>query len=147
MKKLAVLGLAALFLVTGCGSKDDDNSSKKSESTKSSETKKIDSKNQVVCSGKESAAGQSISMKMTASLDSSDKVEKVSATITFNDKKFAEQYCSLYKAKVEDADKIMKCNGNSVEFSNYSAVVGDEIAGIDKDEFIEVMEDEGLTCK
>ena len=171
MKKVAILGLTALFLLAGCGSKDEKSTTKsgssKATETKKTETKKteaektdtkktetektdakkLESKNKVVCSGKMEEAGIKLTMEMAATFDSSDKLDGASVAMSFDDKTIAEQYCSLYKAGLKDVDNVIECEGNTIKFSDFTAVFGDEAKGTKKADFIELMEDEGLTCK
>lgn len=124
MKKVVVLGLTSLFLLTGCGSK-------------------------VVCKGTTEDGGQKIKMKITATIKS-DKVSKASATMTFSDKKTAEQTCgflALAAAMSEEAkDLDYKCKGKTLEVKNYE-LMEDGIKGATKDSFIKSMKEQGLTCK
>lgn len=124
MKKVVVLGLTSLFLLTGCGSK-------------------------VVCKGETKQSGQKVSAKYTATLKSK-KVDKVKVTMKFSDKKSAEDYCGLMelaKAFAGDSAKLdFKCKGKTIEFSDYTQM-SSEIKGMSKDDFIKSMEEAGLTCK
>ena len=131
MKKGILLGLASLFILTGCGNK-----------------------NEVVCTGKMDEEGMKAEAKITATIKD-DKVEKVSAAITFDDKETAEQYCSLFEmangfAESEDDKVGFKCDGKTISFENYSDFAGDDedIVGMAKADFIKTMEKEdGVTCK
>lgn len=124
MKKVVVLGLASLFLLTGCG-------------------------NKVVCKGESKEDGQKVNMKVTATLKSK-KVDKVKATMKFSDKKSAEEMCGLLElAKQFSSDSKIefKCKGKTIEFSDYTAMAGDNVKGMSKADFIKAMEAEDLTCK
>ncbi|MCR5787685.1 MAG: hypothetical protein K6G37_01160 [Bacilli bacterium] len=129
MKKVAVLGLTSLFLLTGCGSK-----------------------NNVVCTGSTNEGGEKISMKVTGSLKG-DKIEKVSAKLTFGSKDKAKQYCSIFELAnsmaSDSKDKIdVKCSGKSIEFKDYTKVSSDDsIIGASKADFIKAMEEQELKCK
>lgn len=127
MKKVLVLGVAALFL-TGCGNK-----------------------NQVVCKGKMSEDGQKIEMKVTGTLKS-DKISKVSAEMTFSKKDTAKQMCSLLELANSMAEKDQKidfkCDGKTLKIEDYTKYAeGDDIIGSSKADFIKAMETEKLTCK
>ncbi len=132
MKKGILLGLASLFLLTGCGSNG----------------------NKVVCTGKLEEDGMKAEMKLTATLKD-DKVEKVAADMTFDSKDTAKQYCSLFEMAnsfaEDEADKVkFKCDGKTISFENYADFAGedDEIVGMSKADFIKEMEKEdGVTCK
>ncbi len=128
MKKGVLLGLASLFILTGCG-------------------------NKVVCTGKMDEAGMKATAKITATIKS-DKVSKVSAAITFDDKQTAETYCGLIKAfaTAGDEDMDIKCSGKTMNIGNYAAFAGAEddekIIGMSKADFIKAMEKEdGVKCK
>ena len=68
MKKGILLGIAGLFILTGCG-------------------------NKVVCTGKIDESGTKAEAKITATIKS-DKVSKVSAKMTFADEKTAKTVCT-----------------------------------------------------
>ena len=128
MKKGILLGLASLFLLTGCG-------------------------NKVVCSGKVNENGLKVDMKVTATFKN-DKVNKLSGEIAFDDKDTAEQYCSLFKLAnnyADEKDKIsFKCSGKVIAFDDFNDFLGDEheYNKMSKKEFIKSMEEsDGVSCK
>lgn len=124
MKRVAVLGIASLFLLTGCGSK-------------------------VVCKGTAKENGEKVNMKVTATLKK-DKIDKVSAKMSFSKKDTAKQYCSLFeaaKALGADSGVDVKCSGKTIEFKDYAQVTGEKLSGMTKADFIKEMEAQDLTCK
>ncbi len=130
MKKGILFGLVCLFILTGCGNG-----------------------NKVVCKGKLDEAGMKADMTVTATIKS-DKVDKVSASMTFDSKDTAKQYCSLFEMAnsfAEDDEKVdFKCDGKTLTFENYSDFAGedDEIIGMSKADFIKEMEKtDGVSCK
>lgn len=128
MKKVMVLGLASLFILTGCGSK------------------------KVVCSGTTTEDGQKIKMKVTGSLKK-DKIDKISAEMKFSDKDTAKQMCGLLELAnsfAKDDEKIeYKCDGKTLKIEDYAKFSEDEdsLVGKSKKEFIKAMEEQELTCK
>ncbi len=126
MKKVVVLGLASLCLLTGCG-------------------------NKVVCKGTQKESGKKVTMKVTATMKS-DKVDKVSAKMTFSDKKDATEMCGLMELAnsfaEKDSDKIdVKCKGKTIEIKDYAKMSGESTKGMKKADFIKAMEAQDLTCK
>ena len=96
MKKGILLGLASLFILTGCGG------------------------NKVVCTGKSDSAGISVEAKITATIKN-DKVAKVSGEMTFKDEATAKTMCSyveLANSLVEkESGKIkVTCKGKKINF-------------------------------
>lgn len=128
MKKLVfVLGLC--LLLSGCGN------------------------NKVVCSGSVDEQGLKVKLEVSAALKD-DKVNEVSASMTFDDEKAAKQYCGLMELAnsfaEDDSKKIdFECSGKSIEFKDYTKLMDsdEKIKEMTKDQFIEVMEAEKLTCK
>ena len=128
MKKLVfVLGLC--LLLSGCGN------------------------NKVVCSGSVDEQGLKVKLEVSAALKD-DKVNNVSASMTFDDEKAAKQYCGLMELAnsfaEDDSKKIdFECSGKSIEFKDYTKMMDsdEKIKEMTKDQFIEVMEAEKLTCK
>ena len=130
MKKGILLGLASLFIVTGCGG------------------------NKVVCTGKSDSAGISAETKITATIKN-DKVAKVAGEMTFKDESTAKTMCSyveLANSLVEkEEDKVkVTCKGKTISFDDYTKMADDEekIIGMSKADFIKTMEKEdGVKCK
>lgn len=128
MKKLVfVLGLC--LLLSGCGN------------------------NKVVCSGSVDEQGLKVKLEVSAALKD-DKVNEVSASMTFDDEKAAKQYCGLMELAnsfaEDDSKKIdFECSDKSIEFKDYTKLMDsdEKIKEMTKDQFIEVMEAEKLTCK
>ena len=127
MKKV-LFGLGACLLLAGCGNG-----------------------NKVVCTGTEEEDGVKVTMEVTATLKN-EKVNGVSATMSFSDKKTAEQYCSIFElanSMSEDEQVDVKCDGKKIIFADYTQMSSgdDEIIGLSKEEFIKAMEDTELKCK
>ena len=132
MKKGILLGLASLFILTGCGG------------------------NKVVCTGKMDEAGMKAEVKVTATLKS-DKVSNIAADMTFDDESTAKSYCSLFELAnsfaEKEEDKIsFECKGKTISFKDYSKMVDDDedtkIIGMSKADFIKEMEKtDGVKCK
>ena len=132
MKKGILLGLASLFVLTGCG-------------------------NKVVCTGKMDEAGVKAEVKITATFKS-DKVSKIAADMTFDDEKTAKSYCSLFDLAnsfaEKEEDKISyECKGKTISFKDYSKMVDEDddenkVIGMKKADFIKEMEKtDGVKCK
>ena len=129
MKKGILLGIASLFIVTGCG-------------------------NKVVCTSKVDDAGMKAEVKVTAAFKG-DKVNKVAAEMTFDDEKTAKSYCSLFElansfAEKEEDKVSFDCKGKTISIKDYSKMADDEdnkIIGMKKADFIKAMEEEGAKCK
>lgn len=131
MKKLVfVLGLG-LFLMTGCGKKE------------------------LTCTGTVDEEGVKVNMEVTAKFKD-DKVNEVSAVMSFDDEEMTKQYCSLFELAnsfEEDETKKIKytCKEKSIVFENYAQVVETDeevkITGVTEEEFRKQMETLELTCK
>ena len=133
MKKIFIVLFIGLFAFTGCG-KDN---------------------NKVVCSGTKEEDGQKIKSEITATLKDK-KVDKVSATMEFEDEKSATAMCGLFTMAnglaTDEKDKIdFKCDGKKIIFNDYTSMIADDddiqIVGLGKDDFIKAMESEDFTCK
>ena len=118
MKRVAILGLTGLFLLTGCG-------------------------NKVTCKGTDKVDGSKVSVKVTAELESK-KVESISAVMKFDDETVAKQYCSKLKFYVGD---LAKCDGKEVKIENYNKVSNGNMVGKTKKEFKNYMKEVGYSCK
>ena len=133
MKKYYLIALSALllFVVTGCGNK-----------------------NQVVCSGKMEENGLEVTAEIVAEFDENDKLVDATITEDVGDKTKADQMCALYKAFVtEDTGVSISCSGSKVTIKGYAKMTADEedsMIGQTKEEFKSYMEStsEGqVTCK
>ena len=125
MKKYGILVLVfGLFLITGCGKG-----------------------NKVVCSGTEKMDQTKIQVKVTGKLKN-DKLESVSTERIFDDEKEAETYCEGLKrvndaALSDDAKINFECKGKKAILKQDYA---DDVS-VDKDSFIESMENQAYSCK
>lgn len=131
MKKVAILFVIGLFLVSGCGKK-----------------------NQVVCTGSQEESGQKFTMKVTANIKD-DKVSGISAKMTFDNEDMAKSFCGilgLANSMSEDSKNKIEfdCGKKSITIKNYEKLAeseGENVADLSKEDFIKAMEEEGLTCK
>ena len=132
MRKYILLLFVGLFLLSGCGNKE------------------------VVCTGEEDLEGENVKAEIVAKLEN-DKVDSVSATMTFDSEDSANQMCSifnLYNSSIENDDyKIdVSCDGTKMTFNNYTELLSleddsDSIIGMSRDDFIQAMEEDELSCK
>lgn len=132
MRKYILLLFVGLFLLSGCGNKE------------------------VVCTGEEDLEGENVKAEIVAKLKD-DKVDTVSATMTFDSEDSANQMCSifdLYNSSIENDDyKIdVSCDGTKMTFNNYTELLSleddsDSIIGMSRDDFIQAMEEDELSCK
>ena len=132
MKKyfLVVFCALVLFVVTGCGSK-----------------------NQVKCSGKLSEGEMNILAEVIADFDKDDKLTDATISYELDDEDTATQYCSLFKL-MQDEEKgvTVTCSGKKITIKGYANLDSEEeedsVVGKTKEEFIKYMqEEEKLTCK
>ena len=132
MKKyfLVVFCAALLFLVSGCGKK-----------------------NQVVCTQTQTEDGVTIKGEVVVDFDKDDKLTDATASYELSDKATADKYCSLFKL-MEDADKGIKieCSGSKVIIKGFAKVDSEDeedekMIGMSKADFIKKMADEEMTCK
>ena len=134
MKKyfLVVFCALLLFIVTGCGSK-----------------------NQVVCSGTMEEDGEKFEAEVIGEFDKDDKLTTVTMTEDAGSKEKADQVCAMYNAFAGEMPEgvSVSCSGSKVTIKGYEKFDEedeDEIVGKTKDEFKKLMEDESegkLTCK
>ena len=132
MRKYILLLFVGLFLLSGCGNKE------------------------VVCTGEEDLEGENVKAEIVAKLED-DKVDSVSATMIFDSEDSANQMCSifdLYNSSIENDDyKIdVSCDGTKMTFNNYTELLSleddsDSIIGMSRDDFIQAMEEDELSCK
>ena len=159
MKKGLLLGLACLFVLTGCFGKDETaTESATKEKTKTSEkTEKKSSADTVVCSGRFDESGMATEMKVTATFKAGI-VDTAAVSLVFDDKSVAEQYCAIFElansmAETEEDKVNFTCSGNTLTFKDYSDFAesedeDDTIIGATKADFIKAMEEtDGVTCK
>ena len=131
MKKFAVLFVVGLFLVSGCGKK-----------------------NQVTCTGTHEESGQKYSMTVTADIKD-DKVSSVSAKLAFDNEDYAKSFCAmlgLTNSFAEEGDSKIEytCDKKSITIKNFEAISesdGEPIIGLAKEEFIKGLQGEEFTCK
>ena len=131
MKKFAILFVVGLFLVSGCGKK-----------------------NQVTCTAAQEEEGQKYTMTLTADIKD-DKVSGVSAKMDFDNEDTAKSFCGilgLVNSMAEDENSKVNydCGKKSITIKNYENLAeseGEEVTNISKEEFIKELEEEGFTCK
>jgi len=125
MKKFLNLSIIALFVVvlSGCGKGAD-----------------------IVCTGTVEEDGQTYKAKIEANLDG-NKVSKAKATMEFSDKETADTMCGMLALSNSMSEEQIdyKCSGKKITFNDFLQMGGGE--EYTKEEFIEEMEDEGLSCK
>ncbi len=132
MKKyfLVVLCAVVLFVVTGCGNK-----------------------NQVVCEETATEGGVSMKAEIIVDFDDNDKLTDATAVYNLDSEETANQYCAFMKL-AEDADKGVKveCSGKKITIKGFANVDQDEdeepMIGMSKEDFMKKMaEEENVTCK
>ena len=133
MKKyfLVVFCVALLFVVTGCGNK-----------------------NQLKCSGEINDSGMNIKAEIIADFDDSDKLTDATVVYDLGTSETADQWCAMFKM-MNDADKgiDVSCSGSKITIKGYAKMMEDEgeesVIGKTKDEFKTAMEAEvdGISCK
>ena len=131
MKKyfLVVFCIALLFVVSGCGKK-----------------------NQVVCSQTQTENGVTVKGEVIVDFDDNDKLTDATAVYELSDKTSADQYCSLFKL-MENADKgvSISCSGTKITIKGFANMDSDDedekMIGMLKEDFIKKMADESMTCK
>ena len=133
MKKGLVL-LAGIFLLTGCGSKDE-------------------AVNKVTCKLTDSNSEDKMVEVITASFDSNNKLTKTEVAIEFEDEETQKFYCNIYNTmnvgKSDDEKVKITCDGKKVVIDDYLKFVGksEDKTGESKDEFIEEFTKDGFECK
>lgn len=122
MKKIKYLGFAGLLcslLLTGCGSGSNKNAD-------------------IHCTMKGEDGRANIYAYLT-----NDKVSSTDIEYSYDSLEEAENDCSSYKKNYEgEADVV--CDGKIIYVSNYKAK---DVVGLSKEEFIEVAQDDGFSCK
>ena len=129
MKKLFLIGVVGVLLLTGCGSS-------------------IGSGADVKCSGKMTEDGVSAEATYYAYLKDG-KVSKVDIEMTFDDSKYADQVCQVYElaktlAPEEAGDMKINCSGKTVTIEGMK---DDDFENLTKEQFISKAEAQGLSCK
>ena len=133
MKKyfLVVFCALLLFVVTGCGNK-----------------------NEVKCTGTMSEGGVNVTAEIIGEFDDNDKLTTVTMIEDLGDKEKADQMCALVKAFMPaDSGVDVSCSGSKVTIKGYEKMADDEdeqVIGMTKEEFKQAMESEAegqVTCK
>lgn len=119
MKKAVVLGLASLFLLTGCGSK------------------------KVTCTQDMSEAGMKITAKVVTSFKN-DKVDSFTVTYETGSKEIANMFCTLYKDAKCSGKKVTIKGDAAIEMMGKEK---SEIKKISKSDWIKEAEASGFKCK
>ena len=133
-----LLGGFGIFLLTGCGSTTD----------------------KVVCKVSEEAGELTMAAEVTATLND-DKVESVTAEITFNSENTAASYYNILmgreEATEEESKLKAKLDGNKITIENFEYTIeknndeegsiGIKIIGESKDNFISIMESDQYSCE
>lgn len=133
MKKFGAFLFVSTLLLTGCGQK------------------------KVTCSATMEEGGKKVTTEVNANLKN-DKVDSVSAKMTFDDESTAQETCGLLKLassmSSDDSKKIdYKCDGKTITINNYNLLSEDDnkMVGLTKEEFIDQMkksaEEEGIEFK
>ncbi len=130
MKKyfLVVVCALLLFVVTGCGNK-----------------------NQLKCTGSMEDSGLKINAEVVADFDENDKLTDATIVYDLGDSDTAKAWCSIFEY-MKDADKgiDVKCSGSKITITGYAKVADDDeesMVGKTKEEFKEAMAAEQITCK
>ena len=134
MKKyfLVVFCAALLFVVTGCGSK-----------------------NEMKCTGTMEENGQKVEAEVTAEFDKDDKLTTVTMVEDLGDKEKADQFCAMYNAFASQMPEgvSVSCSGSKVTIKGFEKMDDEEeesVIGKSKEEFKKAMEEQSegkLTCK
>ncbi len=133
MKKyfLVVLCALLLFVVTGCGSK-----------------------NELRCTQSMNESGIKMDGEIIAEFDKDDKLVDATVVYDLGDKDTATSWCAMFKM-TENKDKgiTVDCSGSKITMTGYAKAVeeesedGEKILGKTKEEFKKYAEAEGMTCK
>ena len=118
MKKGIVLGLAGLFLLTGCGSK-------------------------VTCSRTLKQGGKEIEAKLIAKTKGK-KIDSIEVVYNTDSKETANQFCKVYSSAKCSGKKVTLSNDVALKMFG---VTKKQLQDSDKDEFIKGIESTGFTCK
>ena len=136
MKKyfLVVFCAALLFVVTGCGSK-----------------------NEMKCTGTMEENGQKVEAEVTAEFDKDDKLVDATIVEDLGSEETAKQLCSLYQTFSSEMPEgvSVSCSGSKVTIKGFAKMNDsedeeDKMIGLTKEEFKTKMESETegkVTCK
>lgn len=135
MKKyyLVVFCALLLFVVVGCSKK-----------------------NQVVCTASTTEQGITMDAEVIGDLDADNKITAVTVVYDLHDKKYADQYCSMFKLfETEGSGVKVNCSGSKITIEGMASMDIDaeedeKIIGKTKEEFIaaaQESEDIKFTCK
>ncbi|MCR5787848.1 MAG: hypothetical protein K6G37_02040 [Bacilli bacterium] len=118
MKKVAVLGLASLFLLTGCGSK------------------------KVTCSRDFSAAGIKVTSKVTASFKGK-KINGIELAFETNSKDTAKLFCTQYK-DAKCSGKTATIKGDAAY--SMMGISKSDVKDVTKSDFVDAAKANGFKC-
>ena len=127
MKKYFVIGVAAMLLLTACGSTKTDD---------------------IVCTGKIDEEGVKAEATYYGYLKDG-KVASVDVEMEFDSAEYAKQMCSMYElvktmAPEEAADMKIECDGKKLTIEG---MVDEDFTNMTKEEFAKKAEEQGMTCK
>ena len=126
MKKYIIV-LPLLFISIGCGNK-----------------------NEIVCTNNSTTDDINYLAKVTLKYEK-NKVTQANAILEFNNEADKQKICNLYQSInsiLKDEEKIeYECKKNTIEFNDYSSMMDVNIEKINKDEFVEKLNNEGYICK
>lgn len=117
MKKVLVLGLASLFLLTGCG-------------------------NKVTCTRKLSEGGKTITAKIIAKVKS-NKIDSFDVQYDTDSKDTAKLFCTVYKS-AKCSGKTVKITGDDA--LSMVGISKSELKKTTKKDFIKGIESTGFKC-
>ena len=119
MKKGLVLGLAGLFLLTGCGSK------------------------KVTCSQTIKQGGKEIEAKVIAKVKSK-KIDSIEVVYETDSKETASQFCKVYSSAKCSGKKVTLSNDVAL---NLFGLTKKQLQESSKDDFVKGIESTGFKCK
>lgn len=120
MKKGMVLGLASLFILTGCGSK-----------------------NKITCTQTMSEDGVKLTSKIIGYVDG-NKIKSIDYEFDAGSKEMAQLICSMYD-KAKCSGSTAKISGDDA--LDMAGITSDDLAKLTKAEFKKEMESGGYKCK
>lgn len=118
MKKGLVLGLAGLFLLTGCGSK-------------------------VTCSRTLTQGGEKIEAKIIAKVKSK-KIDSIEVVYNTDSKEMASNFCKVYNSAKCSGKKVTFTNKAALD---QFGITQKELKETTKDDFVKGVESTGFKCK
>lgn len=118
MKKGLVLGLAGLFLLTGCGKK-------------------------VTCSQTLKEGGEKIEAKVIADVKK-DKIDSIEVVYNTESKDTASKFCKVYKDAKCSGKKVTLSNKVAL---NLFGLTEKQLQDTSKDDFVKGIESTGFKCK